>query len=382
MNSLDRDFKAGLFDFPEPPCVSLYQPTHRSHPDNLQDPIRFRNLVKTLEESLRLKHDSRKTTALLKPFWQLAEDTEFWRQSNNGLVALGAASFFRVYRLQRPVPEIAIVAESFHLKPLLRILQSADRYHILALSRKQVSLFEGNRDAVAPVEFSPIVADLIDRAQKATRKSAHVEVNAVPTAPSVTAVRGGQGTGDDTTDHDTERYFRTVDRIILEHYSGPSGLPLLLAALPEHHTPFHKISRNSLLLKSGIEGNPEALSIDALRDRAWQMIEPHYRARLAGMADVFVAAKAKGAGDDDLEQVVKASAANRVGTLFIEADRRIPGRLDDVTGEVEFDDMAQPDVDDLLDDLAEKVLKAGGQVIVVPAERMPSDTGLAAIYRF
>ena len=27
----------------EPPCLSLYQPTHRHHPDNLQDPIRFRN---------------------------------------------------------------------------------------------------------------------------------------------------------------------------------------------------------------------------------------------------------------------------------------------------------------------------------------------------
>ena len=28
-----------------PPCISLYQPTHRRHPDNQQDPIRFRNLV-------------------------------------------------------------------------------------------------------------------------------------------------------------------------------------------------------------------------------------------------------------------------------------------------------------------------------------------------
>jgi len=41
---------------------------------------------------------------------------------------------FRVYRLQRPVPELAIVADSFHTKPLLRILQSADRYQVLALT--------------------------------------------------------------------------------------------------------------------------------------------------------------------------------------------------------------------------------------------------------
>src|ERR1700676_823406 len=39
-----------------PPCISLYQPTHRHHPDNQQDPIRFRNLVTEAESSLRQKY--------------------------------------------------------------------------------------------------------------------------------------------------------------------------------------------------------------------------------------------------------------------------------------------------------------------------------------
>ena len=34
------------------PCLSLYQPTHRHHPENQQDPIRFRNLLKELETSI------------------------------------------------------------------------------------------------------------------------------------------------------------------------------------------------------------------------------------------------------------------------------------------------------------------------------------------
>lgn len=44
--------------------------------------------------------------------------------------------------------------------------------------------------------------------------------------------------------------------------------------------------------------------------------------------------------------------------------------------------MANPDVDDVLDDLAELVMRQGGEVVVVPDERMPSETGLAAVYRF
>lgn len=32
----------------QPPCLSLYQPTHRCHPENQQDLIRFRNLLKVI----------------------------------------------------------------------------------------------------------------------------------------------------------------------------------------------------------------------------------------------------------------------------------------------------------------------------------------------
>jgi hypothetical protein len=39
-------------------------------------------------------------------------------------------------------------------------------------------------------------------------------------------------------------------------------------------------------------------------------------------------------------------------------------------------------VDNLLDDLGELVSGMGGQVLVVPAEEMPSQTGLAAVYRY
>jgi hypothetical protein len=31
------------------PCISVYQPTHRHHPDNQQDPVRYRNLVTEVE---------------------------------------------------------------------------------------------------------------------------------------------------------------------------------------------------------------------------------------------------------------------------------------------------------------------------------------------
>jgi len=42
----------------------------------------------------------------------------------------------------------------------------------------------------------------------------------------------------------------------------------------------------------------------------------------------------------------------------------------------------EPGVGDILDDLAERVLRTGGQAIVAPKGSMPTATGLAAVFRY
>ncbi len=382
MDSLGSYYPAGLLEAHEPPCLSLYQPTHRHHPENQQDPIRFRNLVKTMEESLRQKYPTREIQPLLEPFQALADNHDFWNHMLDGLAVLGAPDMFRVYRLQRPVTELVIVADSFHTKPLMRVFQSAGRYQVLGLNRREIKLFEGNRDALDEIELASGVPRTITEALGEELTEPHLTVSTYGSGPTGPAMHHGQGAKKDEVDLDTERFFRAVDRAVMEHHSRPLGLPLLLAALPEHHNLFHQVSHNPFLMTEGIDIHPDALPMDALRDRAWRVVEPHYLARLAGLVEQFGVARSKRLGADELAQVAEATVVGRVATVLIEADRQIPGRIDAATGRIEFDDLAHPEVDDLLDDLGELVLKMGGEVVVVPAERMPTQTGAAAIYRF
>ena len=382
MESLVHDYPALLLDTHEPPCLSLYQPTHRHYPEKRQDPIRFRNLIKAMEESARQKYPTHEVQGLLEPFRALAGDRNFWNYVLDGLAVLAAPGMFRIYRLQRTVAELVVVADSFHTKPLMRILQSADRYQVLGLNRREVKLFEGNRDALDEVELAQDVPRTITEALGDELTEPHLTVASYGTGAGGPAMHHGHGSKKDEVDIDAERFFRAVDRAVLEHYSRPSGLLLVLAALPEHHALFRQVSHNPFLMAEGIDINPDALSLDALRNRAWGVVEPQYHARLAALVEEFGGAKSKGLGADDLVQVAEAAVAGRVATLLIEADRQVPGRMDTATGRIEFDDLAHPEVDDLLDDLGELVLKMGGQVMVVPAERMPTQTGIAAIYRF
>ncbi|MPZ76444.1 MAG: hypothetical protein GEU77_07960 [Deltaproteobacteria bacterium] len=370
-----------LLQVQEPPCLSLYQPTHRHYPENQKDPIRFRNLVKGLEQSLGQKYPSREIQSLLQPFQSLTEDGEFWNRALDGLAVLSAAGIYRVYRLQRPVPELFVVADSFHVKPLLRIFQSADRYQVLALNRQEVKLLEGNRDALDAIELAPNVPQTITQALGEELTEPHQTVASYGMGAGGPAMRHGHGSKKDEIDIDTERFFRAVDRAVLEHHSRPSGLPLILAALPEHHSLFRQVSHNPFLMEKGIEINPDALPNDALRERAWNLVEPNYLERLAALVEEFGAARSKALGAEELDQVVAAAIAGRVSTLLIESERQVAGRIN-AAGGIELDTLDHPEVDDLLDDVAELVLRKGGQIVVVPKERMPTQTGLAAIFRF
>jgi hypothetical protein len=73
----------------------------------------------------------------------------------------------------------------------------------------------------------------------------------------------GHGGKSPEEDRDTEKFFRFVAKTINDNYSGPSGLPLILAALPEHQN-FHKVSDILSLLPSGIDVNPKSVEADEL----------------------------------------------------------------------------------------------------------------------
>ena len=279
MRQVTLDDLAALRERHEPPCISLYQPTHRHHPDNDQDPIRYRNLRRRLELSLKNKYSPRKVRGLMKSYLELEHDRPFWNHRTDGLAILSSPSSFQIFELQRPVHELVIVASNFYTKPLIRILQSADRFQILCLSRHEAALYEGNRDAVDPVDLIDVPATMTDAlGEEVTSPRLNVR-----SAPSGSTVYFGSGQKPDEVDADRDRFFRAVDRALLANHSRPSGLPLLLAALTEHHAAFRAVSRNPFLVQRGIEIDPAAVDLEELRRLAWECIEPEYLAQCRPM---------------------------------------------------------------------------------------------------
>jgi hypothetical protein len=384
MKKLNKKFVQELLNSEYKLCLSLYMPTHRSHPENLQDVIRYKKLVSVLEDSLSQKYASKEVKQYLEPFESLVENEEFWNHTLDGIAVFGAKDYFETVNLQMPVNELAIAADSFHTKPLRNYLQSVDHYHILGLSLHEIKLFEGNRHSLAEVDLHDDVAKNIEEALGDELTDKHTTVASYGgTGGESSNMHHGHGSKKDEVEIDAERFFRVVANDIFENYSKPQGCPLILAALSEHHNLFQKVNKNPALLENGIKINPLSVSIEKLKEMAWEIVEPNYHQKLNDLAEQFGQARANGKGSDEIKEVAVAAVEGRVDTLLVEENRIIPIRVTNlITGNTQNKDIDNPRVDDLLDDLGELVLKMGGNVIVMPQNKIPSKTGLAAIFRY
>jgi hypothetical protein len=355
------------------PCISVYLPTHRRPSEAHQNRVVYRNLLKEVEQSLREKQPDREVRPMIERFTTLGDESAFWQHPLDGVAILASAARFDVYTLQRSVRPLAVVADHFHVKPLVRYLQSADRFQVLCLTREHMKLYQGNRygiDELALGEFPATLAKALGE----PLGEAHPHGRTSPVML--------HGEHRKEVELDVERFFRVVDREVLARFSKPSKLPLVLVALAEHSPVFRQLSQNPHLLPKGVAINPDALTVEDLRREVWKVVEPQYHTRLSRLCDDFHAAAAHEKGSADLAEVARAVVAGRVGTLLVEDDRIVAGRLDVETGRVHTEGLTNPHVGDLLDDIAEEVLRRGGEVIVAPGDRMPCKSGLAATYRF
>ena len=254
------DLKHLLNPFSGEACVSLYQATHCSFPDSMQDQIQFKNLLKVLEAKLIDHLKGREIRSILKAFSEFESDDEFWRNRTQGFAMFYHNGHIHRFDMPRAMPNLVIVSDSFHLKPIFRILQTADRFNILTLDRYHSEVFEATRDSITPLHLKDM-----PQFRKERDSGARTRVGEQHMSGSGHAVMVIHEVDDQLQD---AQFFQEVDHFVERNLSSQTNLPLVLVALPEHQGTFRKISKNPHLLQQGVSTGPASLTISELRDHA------------------------------------------------------------------------------------------------------------------
>jgi hypothetical protein len=376
-----EDFTHDIFKEKEGPFVSIYQNVHKSPSETQQDIIQFKNHLKTVESSLKEKYEDSLIHTILDQIRPLKEEKDFWNTNREAIAIFVSRNDYVVFRLNRPVKDKAIVADSFHIKPLIRYFQTRGTFDVLALNRESFTLYTCTQDTCHEVAFEPdtpitkeeVLGDLDEEGYLS-----HASYNGA----SGQAMYHGHEDNKDIIEKDTERYFRYVDHFINDTYSKPTNRPLVLWALTEHQGEFRKVTKNAQLIENGVKHSDKELTEDKVRKEAWAIVQPEYKKEIQHFIDKYEHALSKGLASDNINEIGKKAIAANIETAIIQSEKTIAGKLNKEDGTIIQGKIKDPMYDDVLDDLAEVIYQQGGKVIVLDEEEMPTDKGIAAIFRY
>ncbi|MEX2672940.1 MAG: hypothetical protein WD294_12620 [Phycisphaeraceae bacterium] len=355
------------------PFVSIYIPPTDNLDQADESRIRYKNQLKAVEKALDAgdPDQGQDVSPMIDALRGLAGETDYWHGYRHGFVVFATPGFVRVWRVVGTVPELAVVADSFHIKPLIRLVQAARRLQVFCVSSERVALYEGDWQSLAEVPLHP---DVPKNMAEAIGEPSHVT--------KTRRTRYDQGETD-AHDEQLKRYFRRLDQALWEHHSERAKLPLILAALPSYQGFFRQASHNPHLLDAGIERDPfKEMDERQLGELAWQVCQPAVKQQLDALRERYGSASGHAMASDKLKDLGPWSVFGKLETLMIRDDARLGGKLDEGTGEIVEQSMDAPNVDDVLDDLAEKALSTGAQVLVLSPDEMPTNSAVAGICRF
>jgi hypothetical protein len=322
------------------PCLSILLTTHRTHPENGQDPINLKNLVTQAEERLLGAYEKRHVWPLLE---KLNEAVAAIDHQNNldGLAVFANADLARVVKLPITVTDRVIVDHNFATRDLIRALQASEHYYILTLSGHQSRLIEAYRDKVV-VEYGAQHTFPIENRFYSTHADQRAQAG--------------------TEENLMKEFCNRVDKAMQEvHASNP--LPVILAGDERNVHFYREVADNPAWYMGHMTGSPDEQKAHELARQAFKEVERIIAARKEAAMDHI--GKAQGAGKlmDDLGDIFRAVSEGRGDTLFVEQGHFQPAQIEGNTVTLKNDPKEPGVMDDVIDEIAEQTMKFGGQVL-------------------
>ena len=375
MDIFDRSHLQDLLEAPAQPCVSIFLPTHRAGREVQQDPIRLKNLLREAERRLT-ELGVRSPNGFTKGAHNLVSDSHFWRHQGDGLALFLSPTHHRQYRLPASFEELVVVADHFHLKPLLPVMSSTEHFYVLGLSQKYVKLFRGGRFSVGEVQLEGVPASLADALRFDDR-----EASLQSHGGRTTAIFHGQGLGKDDPKDDIKRYFRQIDAGLHEILREETS-PLVLAGVDYLLPLYREITEYPHVVSGGVVGSPEHVSVGQLHAEAWKLVALQFSRQKSEAKARYLSVADTPQGSSDVKRVIRAAHQGRVDSLFVSLGEHLWGQWDPETDAIHVADKSRAGDIDLLDAAAAQAWMHGGTVFAVPPGEVPGGGKLAAVLRF
>jgi hypothetical protein len=392
MDYFGKDQYKELLQVQKGPAVSIFVKIDRQNNKGQNNKLAFRDQVEQAKSLAEQRYSDEEFRPVAEMMDEWLNEEPFWGELSKGLAAFFSPEMERVYRLGSEVDNETVVSDTFHTRPMLRSMLKPERYWVLVLDRQNTKLFEGTEGAIEQVSMGDIPTSMdealqLDFASQRSQEREQGAANAQGAPSSVSGSKPAFHSQNDEGDLDP-RYLREFSRIIdkgLCDLLQDSAGPVILAAPEKLHAHYRKESKLANLVEEGLKESLVHLTPAKVHEKTWPLAKRSVETKLDEVLELWEREYNKGKAETDLQQIAKSTIMSQVRFLLIEEGRHVWGELDREQGDVHVESEEGADQDgshaDLLDELAEFVIALGGEAYVLPKERMPSNTGAAAILR-
>jgi hypothetical protein len=333
------------------PCITISINTHRTHPENLQDAITLKNILKETRERVLNEFGKDHVNGLLKKIDGLENEIDI-NHNLDSLHIFFSGSTKEIIRSPFSTAQNALlVAEKFGIKPLIKLYNRTQEYLILLLSQPGARLFLAVNDSITEEirnENFPFKKDEIEMSDKETL------------------------IGGNEPDNLMMEYLNKIDKAVLKlHYK--LGLKCVVICNDNNYSHLLKVADKPDIYPGHVKINYKDTSNHTIAAAAWKAIEELQRRHTAEEVKKMKEEAGKGKVITELQEIYSAAKEGRGETVVCRDDYHQPVKM---TGEFTFDTVDDASAPGVIDDIVSEIVwevisKKGRAIFTNPEEKKP-----------
>jgi|SRR5690554_995012 len=340
-------------------CISIIMNSHRTKPDYLKDSLQLKNLIKETEKRLLEETEKSKAEKLIKKLKELAAQIDH-SQNIESLLLFVNEDVAEYVRLPIAVNERIIIDNNFATRDLVRAMHLETAYYLLVLSQEKVRLIEALNDKVVKE-----IADPFPFINEQFNTDEWVDLSFASRQSNLMA-----------------EFFNQADKEVTK-VRNVHPLPVLICSTEGNYHDYLKVAdRKENIFDTFLNTVKTDDSAQSLVNDAWPVVKKYTVEKNNNRKAELKKAVSDNKFLSDSNEIWRAIQNGRIQTLFIEQGLFQPAVIKD--GEITYvNESNGPDViDDIYDEMIERNMEFGGDVVFLPKGELKQFNGFGAIRRY
>ncbi len=361
------------------PSITVIVPTHRTIPEKLKDPIKVKNLIGKATDILLNEFDKREMSSITKSLDELESKINF-SQTLDGLAFFVNKDIALLYYLPFKVTEKVSVSSSFDTRDLIKAINRAQPFWILALSKKPTRLFKANLGYIQEIIEPQEAIDI--KTQKPIQGFPYKHDYEVTSDSKQLAYGSGMINSGYITALNKE-FMLEIDNL-LSQYLQKEDLPLIIMGTDKDRSEFVQTSKHKDNIVGQIEGAFNETSILEIEKEVVKTIKAYQKEQREEALKLLDESVGDSKVSSGLKETWYQALQGRVRILLVEQSYKVFGTINTDNPEfiVLYDERVPFSESDLIDDLIDKVIEHNGKVIFVDDNKLEKYDHVAAILRY